>query len=425
MKIETLSDVEFHFHDNEKTEWEPLYDYFMIPIEIDFQNKEWLQKYQKVGSIQSMCKGQIGSIRGIRKTDDKEKDVIYEILQWSYLHGTLTNLDLNACKTLHSLNGLENFVNLKRLEIIGIDVTSLKKLSNLTKLNDLRVGPCKARIESIDGLSNLTNMQVLWIYSCMNVDFNIISKMYNLTDLRLRGSIVYNVGMISCLTNLTLLEIGSRIDMEDNITFTKLTKLFLHFYGITPTASISNLTNLTSLKLLGRETPNLNGFSRLTKLKELVLSENYILQNVSQISHLTNLTKLHIDIGSFQVNFLECLTNCTELTLTSTTLDTLRPLSKMTKLKELNLNNCRNLTSIDGIGPNMSYLTKLYLKDCTKLTNLDDLLAIPKLHIGMPVNHQLTGYIGKRFTGASFVDTDTANFYRNWSEKRCKKSKIV
>ncbi len=120
----------------------------------------------------------------------------------------LTRLIANNNTTLSDLSGLEEAVNLIRLELSHTGVSDLTTLSGLTKLEALRFN--NTSVDSLQTLSGLTNLEELWFN---NSDVSDISTLANLSELREvrmhrrnSGTAIADIAALVGLSNLEVVE---------------------------------------------------------------------------------------------------------------------------------------------------------------------------------------------------------------------------
>lgn len=254
----------------------------------------------------------------------------------------ITKEDMKLLTTLYisklnikDLTGIENAVNLDRLELIYNQISDLSALSNLTNLRELILE--HNEIRNISALSNLTN----------------------LTGLMLNDNQISDVSVLSNLTNLTWLRLGGN--------------------QISDISALSNFKNLDELSIEDNQISDISALSNFKKIDVLYLDGN----PVSDISALSDLTSLrHLNLGSVQVSDISALsdlTNLRYLSLYNNQISDIRPLSNLMSLKDLNLNDnqiidisaLRNLNKLEDIELNDNQIIDIsVLSDLTNIWNL-------------------------------------------------------
>ena len=245
----------------------------------------------------------------------------------------------------------------------GASITTTE-MATLTRLDASNKG-----IRSLTGLEHATNLQ--WLD--LGVDF-VNNVLVNSND-------ISNLSPLSNLTNLTELRLGgnSITDVSALSNLTNLTDLSLSSNSITDVSALSSLTNLTRLVLGGNSISDISALSNLTNLTELILAGNSI-SNISTLSNLTNLTLLNLNNnGITDVSALSSLTNLALLYLAGNSISDISALSNLTNLILLSLSS--NSTSDISALSNLTNLILLSLSsnstsDISALSNLTNLTRL-------------------------------------------------
>ena len=217
--------------------------------------------------------------------------------------------DLNLTNNLEILNircitsnieSIGKFINLKQLYLCWNyrqdEVTNLSFLSHLVNLEILKLRDGKITdIEPIKGLTNLKELSMINIKKGSN------KKNEESNDNCLFHFDGYNIEKlditpISFLLNLEKLEIDSYINSIEPIKqLINLKELYLSGNeGISDISLLSNLVNLKKLRLSGLEIKNIEPIKYLVNLEKLELGSLYYISDVSPISYLINLKVLDI-----------------------------------------------------------------------------------------------------------------------------------
>ena len=248
------------------------------------------------------------------------------------------DLDLSSCTSLHSLSLLQG----------GDDTWAIRCFSTLPKNNVVNsIEIRRHKLTNLNFLSSfdtnsLTSLVVQgWSESIsMNSTLTSLSGIENaneLTDLKIRYSVLNNLIGLDRLTNLETLDLQyNKLDSTSEV------------------ANIANCTKLTSLTLNNNEISSVGFMSSLTKLTTANLSSN----SFSELPDLTNLMVL---------NMLD-ISNCKNIT-------DLKPLEKLIKnnitgLKTLNLENCSGIESSNSTTgySNTELIDKLRKAGCSSIT---------------------------------------------------------
>ena len=166
-----------------------------------------------------------------------------------------------------------------------------------------------------------------------------------------------------------------------NIPDEKLAESLRHELKLNPIDPISKkqLSELTEYRLpIQREIKSLKGLEYATGLKDLNISGNYYIKDISPLSKLTKLENLVISFNKVRnIKPLEKLTNLTELTLNDNNISNLKPLAKLTKLEKLYIR--RN--PISDITPlkNLKNLKSLWLVEIEEIRDISPIAGLTQL----------------------------------------------
>ena len=194
-----------------------------------------------------------------------------------------------------SINGIEFCENMTYLNLPVENITDIKSLSDLTKLETIYL--YHNYIEDISPLYNLTNLKKLILYSNPITDISGLSNLTKLTELFLWDTPISDISSLSSLINLEVLYIdGVGINVNFNSigplkNLTNLKRLEIAGRGI---SDIKPLENLTELIMLGLSYNSLTEISSVYKMKKLIrlyIRKNKV-KNLSGIKNLENLDYL-------------------------------------------------------------------------------------------------------------------------------------
>jgi len=224
---------------------------------------------------------------------------------------TLTNLkSLNLRKNYYiSDDGLKDLINLETLKLN--DLISDESLRTLTNLKHLDISGNE--LISDECLNYMTSLLSLELEESQQITGRGIENLTNLTKLKCnpRGSEDLSIGL-SKLTNLTELiaDCAGFEEIEAIKKLVKLRKLSIHTYDELPYSLFSNLTDLSTLKIIEDCVIDNDVLSRLSNLTSLSIESEYIDTNC--IFHLTNLSTFHFNNSPHIYN--ECLKSLPFLT---------------------------------------------------------------------------------------------------------------
>ena len=209
-----------------------------------------------------------------------------DLLQFGIVDLTINNISsvnkLNKLKSL-KLNtyckteiDIDNFPELETLKI-----SWRSKLKNLDKAKALKnLFIYRYGVKNLDELSNLLNLEKLWISVCPAENIDGLSKLINLKILMLaRFSKLDNLEVLKNLNSLEELELDTcnKVNNLDALGgLTKLKKLILNnLKEVKSIKFIENLSNLEDLEIMENtniEDGDLSPILKLKKLKRLVIA---------------------------------------------------------------------------------------------------------------------------------------------------------
>ncbi len=187
-------------------------------------------------------------------------------------------LDLIGLNNIEDLHGLANLINLRELQILSTSIAKIKFLSQLRKLEKLSIAGeinyfFHSEISEIEGLENLVKLKELNLYSNKIAEIKELDELINLEILDLGGNRISEIKGLDKLINLKKLNLS-----ENNISKIR---------------GLDSLSNLEFLNLYGNSINKIDGLNNLINLKFLDLRNNKI-KNIDGLENLINLTSLHL-----------------------------------------------------------------------------------------------------------------------------------
>lgn len=221
---------------------------------------------------------------------------------------------------IETLRDLQYCTNLKKLYICDLYLDSLEPLADLTSLESLTLKNC-ARGDhlafDLSPLTKLTELKSLDLDRCSIEDFNVLAPLTKLTDLSMYS--VSGIEDISIVSELSQLEniwiVGVAVKkIPDLSKLKKLTELNVRGCMITDISNLSaGCTSLLKLELSDNKFTSLQGIEGLSHLTHLCLNGNNI-SNVEALSNLDSVISLEIARNNitdfsplFEMNALESL----------------------------------------------------------------------------------------------------------------------
>ncbi|WP_343247535.1 leucine-rich repeat domain-containing protein [Diplocloster hominis] len=218
------------------------------------------------------------------------------------------------------LSGLDQFTNLKELNLYNSSFTNLDDILPLTSLERLSIEENYV-INSLEGVQNLPNLKYLDLfYNEALKDLSPISQCEGLTELSVDLDYAEEIPDLTTLTNLESLELGYFMDLSalninnlpqlkeisfysgsfDDHNFvnicsmSQLERLNMNWCTLyCDTDSLANLVNLTHLGISENGISNIDFVEGMGQLEYLDISLNKV-QDVSKLAGLSNLTYLDV-----------------------------------------------------------------------------------------------------------------------------------
>jgi len=219
----------------------------------------------------------------------------YEVKRWEPMYegdkptldGTLSLRGQNI-KDITEIEGLDNLIYIKDLDLAENQITEIKGLENLKGLNGLDLS--HNQINRITGLENLNTLKSL------DLGKNKITKITGLKTLTYLESLWLYDNYISEIEGLETLLCLRKLDIRNN--------------QINEIKGLENLISLGSLNLSSNQITDLKGIGILRRLRNLRLNNNQI----TDIKELRRLKKLSLlSIKNNQISDLKGLENLKRL----------------------------------------------------------------------------------------------------------------
>lgn len=257
---------------------------------------------------------------------------------------------------IQSLDGLQHFTNLKRLNIAQDythsyipehKIKDLAPLKNLSNLEEVTVSA--ASLESMDGLQNLAKLKKLTLqYNGSLSDLNPLRNLTSLEELDLTGNHVQDLSPIGGLLKLRklvldtnpLVEVGPLHGLKN---LTELSFSYLTIANDNPNPKpiglepLSGLTNLVRLNIEAARIQDLTPIASLSKLEHLDAGQNPQLQHPEIVAKFPGLTRLSLPAaGLTDVSPISGLTKLEYLDISLNQLNSIESLQKLTRLHSIN-----------------------------------------------------------------------------------------
>ena len=200
--------------------------------------------------------------------------------------------DLDAIKEIEKIIGRELKACPSDKEIFSMDGASY-----LLNTDNELLGLCfhEIKLENIDSLKNLKNIEELDLSYTGIKNLSALRKMTSLKKLDLTGNKIRDIRDLKCLTNLTQLYLdkNSLNNISDLKSLINLTVLSLSENSLTDLSALEDLTNLIELDLRSNKLSDIKVLSGLTNLTTINLSYNYI-TDVTVLNDLSYLRNIYL-----------------------------------------------------------------------------------------------------------------------------------
>ncbi|NQV32742.1 MAG: leucine-rich repeat domain-containing protein, partial [Phycisphaeraceae bacterium] len=197
-----------------------------------------------------------------------------EDLRWvTSLYFELPSIPERRERWITDLTGLEAAVNLRSLNLRYNHVTDLSPLQGLTQLTQLNLS--ENELSDLSGVGTLTQLDMLDVHHNGVTDFTPLSGMKNLSYLILRDNDYQ--GSLAALSSLKQLE---HLDLEQN--------------RIEDIDDLRGLTRLKDLRLSHNSIIDVSALANMAELETLDLRHNLV-DSISSLTGLTHLERLFLD----------------------------------------------------------------------------------------------------------------------------------
>lgn len=173
---------------------------------------------------------------------------------------SLTELDASEAGVT-SLQGIQNLVNLRVLDVTGNAISDLRPLSGLEILQVLFIS--SSGLTTLDGIQSLESLTFLDAHDNAIADLAPLARLTGLQFLDLTGNGIGDVGPLAGLTGLLSVRLG------DN--------------SISDLDALRGLSNVLSVSLFANEVTDLTPLTGLTALSTLDLSQNISLSDIQPL----------------------------------------------------------------------------------------------------------------------------------------------
>lgn len=303
--------------------------------------------------------------------DREDSEALFSNELWGITSFTLP-AEAVYCDDLTKLTYLES------LEIEGQTFDSLRFLSSLTELTELKLTDCRLQSEDLTIIAALPNLEQLTLSDCGLSTISGLDKAQNLKYLNLSNNTIRNLEPLAYLMKL------QEIDLQHNALtglsalsgLTDLQKLNVAYNSLTSVAPLATCTKLTWLEATNNELIALSGIDNLPALSYLSVNHN-ALTDVSLLASRTTLTELHVANNEIEdISSLSALVNLEVLDFSNNLVKNLPAWTDDAKLRVIDGSH-NEIETLDNLKNQMN-LTHVYmdynkiesvsaLEDCYKL----------------------------------------------------------
>ncbi len=310
-----------------------------------------------------------------------------------YLPLELSNLssliDINiSAPNIENIDVLTDIKNLKSIEIHSLKLHDIPQFKSNNKIVDLKLYVDSNFIDYTN-ISTLKQLKTLFIYGGNMKIFpaNFGKKIQSLTISNLTYlTDISNIAQYKKLTHVIISSTGLKNSIAD---FSKLTHLT--FFSISGNDSLKFIDGISSLKYLKEiEISNLSSLNEINfdmskcRFKKMTLLDLNNLKNIEGITSCRTLKKLylnHIGIENFPSNFYK-LYNLKELHIShNEELIDISNIKNMKSLKRINFYECNKLKEIPFSFSSNFLLKSVHLEFMKQLTLIEGIVGLRKLKV--------------------------------------------
>lgn len=189
-------------------------------------------------------------------------------------------------ENIWSLEGIQNFYNLKNLELSNTNVNDLSPISNLTNMKSLSIN--SSAVNNLIEIRNLTNLQTL---TCANLNlenYSAIGELTNLESLTLDNCNISDLSFLKNLKHLKHLSLRDNYieDISELKTLNNLANIDLTNNFISDISSLCNVTYQDKFEI---------GY--ITYDSRITLDDNFLNLNENNNLVINQLKERNIDVS--------------------------------------------------------------------------------------------------------------------------------
>lgn len=273
---------------------------------------------------------------------------------------------------------LAKFTYLETLEIEGQTIDSMRFLSSLSYLKELKLHNCRIPAEDINVIAALPALQKLTMSDCGLSTIAGLEKAQNVTYLDLKNNTIRNLDPLASMIRL------QEIDLQHNALtglnalsgLADLKKLDVSFNSLTSIAPIATCKKLEWLSMSNNELAELAAINNLPALSYVAVNNN-ALTNVDLLADCIPLKELHVANNDLTtITSLSGLSNLEVIDFSGNEIEELPVWADESKLRIVDGSH-NKVKSLDNLSNQMN-LTHVYM-DYNEITSVDALENCYKL----------------------------------------------
>lgn len=276
------------------------------------------------------------------------------------------------------VDDLTKLSHLKSLEIADQTFDSLRFLTSLSELSELKLTNCRFQTEELEIIAALPNLKRLTLSDCTLSTISGLEKAQNLEYIDLRNNTIRNLEPLTHLMNLQEINLSHNAltSVSSLSALANLMKLDVSYNSLTSLAPIATCTKLRSVNANHNELSNLDGANNLFALTHLAVNDN-TLTDISTLAACEMLAELHVANNEIEdITFLSDLINLEVLDFSTNKIKEIPAWPDDGKIRTIDGSH-NEIKSLDSLKNQMN-LTHIYM-DYNKIKSINALESCYKL----------------------------------------------
>lgn len=267
---------------------------------------------------------------------------------------------------------------LQSLEISNQTFDSLRFLTSLTELTELKLIDCRIQTDDLEMIAALPNLKRLTISDCSLSTISGLEKAQNLEYVNLSNNTIRNLEPLAHLMKLQEVDLSynALTGLNALSSLTNLEKLDVSYNSLTSIAPIATCTKLKWINANNNELPSLGAIDNLPSLQYLAVSNN-ALPDIYALENCTTLQELYVANNEIDdIAFLSTLVNLEIFDFSNNEVEVLPEWPDEGKLRTIDgshnairsLDNLANQMNLTHVNMDYNEITSIkVLEDCYKL----------------------------------------------------------